>query len=235
MCVGFFAIKPWAEKVFPSGSEKVEISEEPEKEDTEVIIQKEETPVEIVHNIVDYRELQNALSSEIKEAQKKVVSVQGIEQGQSWNDGKEKETTGLIVGDNGRELLILSTATDSPVKADSSTFKLEHSIILESAGTKSPASTKYKSSIASLPSVCTEKKTGSFPSKENTKGRHLPRAPSSVAGSKSDDVGALLFPETWEYKTPFSRSNSMPLQVTAPPKKAYAPVFTRGNSRSTRA
>lgn len=108
-CVGFFAIKPWAEKLFPCSSEKVEISEEPEKDDTEVIIQKEETPVEIVHNIVDYRELQNALSSEIKEAQKKVVSVQGIEQGQSWNDGKEQETTGVIVGDNGRELLVLST------------------------------------------------------------------------------------------------------------------------------
>ncbi len=108
-CVGFFAIKPWAEELFPTGSEKVEISEEPEKDDTEVVIQKEETPVEIIHDIADYRELQSAFSREIKNSQKKVVSVKGIGQGQNWGDGKEKETAGVIVGDNGRELLILST------------------------------------------------------------------------------------------------------------------------------
>ena len=108
-CIGFFAIKPWAEKAFPGESEKVEISEELESDEAEVIIQKEETPVEITHDMVDYRELQAALSKEIREAQKKVVTVMGIEQGQNWGDGKEKETTGVIVGDNGRELLILTT------------------------------------------------------------------------------------------------------------------------------
>lgn len=108
-CVGFFAIKPWAEEVFLSDSKKVEISEEGEENEPEVIVQKEETPVEIIHDIADYRELQNALSAEVKKTQKKVVSLQGIEQGQNWNDGEVLETAGVIVGDNGRELLILST------------------------------------------------------------------------------------------------------------------------------
>ena len=49
-CVGFFALKPWAEKAFPSNSEKVEISEEPE-EPEEVVVQKEKTPVEVKHEI----------------------------------------------------------------------------------------------------------------------------------------------------------------------------------------
>jgi serine protease Do len=108
VCIGFFALKPWAEKTFLSSTGKVEISEE-EGEQPEVIIQKEETPVEILHNVTDYRELQNALMGVIKAAQKKVVYVKGIEQGQNWNDAKVKESTGVIVGDNGRELLILST------------------------------------------------------------------------------------------------------------------------------
>ena len=110
-CIGFFALKPWAEKAFLGASEQVEISEEPEKE-PEVIIQKEETPVEIIHNIADYRELQNALMGLAKEAQKKVVYVKGIGQGQNWNDAQVIETAGVIVGDNGRELLILSTYFD---------------------------------------------------------------------------------------------------------------------------
>ena len=111
-CIGFFAIKPWAEKTFRGKSEKVEISEESESDEPEVIIQKEETPVEIIHDIVDYRELQNALNKEIREAQKKVVTVLGIEQGQNWGNGKEQETAGVIVGDNGREILILTTYAD---------------------------------------------------------------------------------------------------------------------------
>lgn len=110
-CIGFFALKPWAEKVFLGASEKVELSEEPETE-PEVIIQKEETPVEIIHNVTDYRELQNALMGVVKEAQKKVVYVKGIGQGQNWNDAQVKETAGVIVGDNGRELLVFSTYAD---------------------------------------------------------------------------------------------------------------------------
>ncbi len=108
-CIGFFALKPWAEQTFLGASEKVEISEEPESEKQEVIIQKEETPVEVQHNVTDYRELQNALMGVVKEAQKKVVYVKGIEQGQNWSDAKANEAAGVIVGDNGRELLILST------------------------------------------------------------------------------------------------------------------------------
>ena len=108
-CIGFFAIKPWAEETFLSSSKKVEISEESEEDNQEVIVQKEETPVEIVHEIADARELQTALMAVVKEAQKKVVYVKGLEQGQNWSDAKVNETVGVIVGDNGRELLILST------------------------------------------------------------------------------------------------------------------------------
>ncbi len=111
-CLGFYIMKPWAEKTFLSSAEKVEISEESEEEEPEVIIQKEETPVEIVHDIIDYRELQSALMDVVEEAQKKVVYVKGIAQGQNWSDDEVQETAGVIVGDNGRELLILSTYAD---------------------------------------------------------------------------------------------------------------------------
>ena len=70
-CISFFALKPWAEKTFLGSAGKVEISEEEENK-PEVIIQKEETPVEILHNISDYRELQNAFMGVIKEARRKL-------------------------------------------------------------------------------------------------------------------------------------------------------------------
>ena len=113
MCVGFFAIKPWVQKVFPVNSEKVEISQEPDEQPVDQDTDKEETPVEVIHDIIDYRELQNALSSVIKEADKKIVTITGIKQGDNWNTGVAKELTGVIVGDNGRELLILSTYSNA--------------------------------------------------------------------------------------------------------------------------
>ena len=108
ICVGFFAIKPWAEKLFPLNPEKVEISQEEEEEADSDVVEKIETPVEVQHDIVDYRELQNALSNVIKEADKKIVTITGIEHGDNWNTGEAQELTGVIVGDSGRELLILS-------------------------------------------------------------------------------------------------------------------------------
>ena len=109
MCMGFFAIKPWAEKIFPEDKEKVEITQEQEETQENQETAKPETPVEIKHDIADYRELQNALSAVIKEADKKIVTITGIKQGDNWNTGVTKELTGVIVGDNGREFLILST------------------------------------------------------------------------------------------------------------------------------
>lgn len=108
-CVGFFAIKPWAEKLFPLNPEKVEISQEQEEEADSNVVEKVETPVEVQHDIADYRELQNALSNVIKDADRKIVTLTGIKQGDNWNTGAAQELTGVIVGDSGREFLILST------------------------------------------------------------------------------------------------------------------------------
>ena len=109
-CIGFFALKPWAEDAVFKNPDQVEITEEPVEDP--VVESVQNNPVEIKHTVADYRELQSELSGLIKETEKKVVTISAIAQGDSWLSTNIKKTTGVIVGDNGREFLILTTYSE---------------------------------------------------------------------------------------------------------------------------
>ena len=108
-CTGFFALKPWAETTFQRDTDKVEI---PKDEEAEEVTQPE-TVTELVQQeltMEDYRELNQVISEVAAEAKKCVVQVTGIAQDGSWaneQDSGALQSAGLIVADNGRELLIL--------------------------------------------------------------------------------------------------------------------------------
>ena len=112
-CVAFYALKPWAEKTFQEEPDKVEIAPD-EQEQTEISSEQTEQSTEVKDTkltIDDYYILNNELKQVVKEAQKSVVIVSGVEEGGNWTNSQSSalnHTSGLIVADNGRELLILA-------------------------------------------------------------------------------------------------------------------------------
>lgn len=111
-CVSFFALKPWAEDTFQDDPEEVQIplDEDPVVEQTPIIEQ-----IEKELTIESYRELNLLLGQVATEAQKSIVHITGIKLDENWVTGKIEasyHTSGLIVADNGRELLILTNYSD---------------------------------------------------------------------------------------------------------------------------
>lgn len=109
-CMGFFALKPWAETTFQKDADKVEI---PKDEEAEEVTQPEADTEALQQDLTieDYRELNQVISEVTAEAQKCVVKVTGIAQDGSWANEQNADalqSAGLIVADNGRELLILT-------------------------------------------------------------------------------------------------------------------------------
>lgn len=108
-CLSFHMLKPWAETRFQQNPDKVEIPTDDELIEDDPVVQEPEQEQELT--IDSYRELNILLGEVAVESQKSVVHVSGIKQDQSWITGVDNpssETTGLIVADNGREILILT-------------------------------------------------------------------------------------------------------------------------------
>ena len=118
-CVAFYALKPWAEETFQQKPDEVEIDMTDNSQTDEMQEQQEQSTevVDTVLTIDDYYELNNGLKQVAQAAQKSVVVVSGIEDSSNWSGGNDgvSSTSGLIVADNGRELLIL--AKYSPLKS----------------------------------------------------------------------------------------------------------------------
>lgn len=97
-CVGFFALKPLAETAFQKEPTKVELPQNPETEDkTQQEVQANEKDV---LKIEDYHRLNATLNHVAAEAKKSVVNIRST--------SSEGSGSGVIVADNGRELLILA-------------------------------------------------------------------------------------------------------------------------------
>ena len=111
--LGFFALKPWAETIFQKDPNKVEIPQDDELEET-VQSEPEEVTSQVL-TVEDYRDLNEVLIQVAAEAEKSVVLMTGIQQDEGWlteQDSAAYQTSGLIVADNGRELLILANYSD---------------------------------------------------------------------------------------------------------------------------
>ena len=119
-CVAFYALRPWAKDIFQEKPDEVEIGSDNQVQVDSSTEQSTQTP-EVVDReltIDDYYVLNNELKQVANEAQKSVVVVSSIEESSIWTgsqSGVISNTSGLIVADNGRELLIL--AKYSPLKS----------------------------------------------------------------------------------------------------------------------
>lgn len=119
--IGFFALKPWAESTFQKNPDKIEI---PKDEDIQDTLAEDTQPVQQELTIESYKELNSLLTQTSIEAKKCVVEVEGMhEDGNLLKEdaGDDYKRAGVIVADNGQELLIL---TDVGVLTDASELQV---------------------------------------------------------------------------------------------------------------
>ena len=89
-CLGFFALKPWAQSWFRGAAE---------------------APAEQVLDAESYEEIMDSMNAVAQEARKGTASVSVVSAEQDWNaeaTGIRPSVTGVITADNGQELLILA-------------------------------------------------------------------------------------------------------------------------------
>lgn len=117
-CFTFFACKPWVEKRFEGDPAEVTIPQDEQQEENQT--QQEEEQVQEQKTVLTtetYQEMLNNLKQVSGEVRKSVVEIQGAvteEEFSKDQEDKEKSISGMIVADNGQELLIL--AGELPVK-----------------------------------------------------------------------------------------------------------------------
>lgn len=117
-CFTFFACKPWVEKRFEENPTEVTIPQDEQQEENQT--QQEEEQVQEQKTVLTtetYQEMLNNLKQVSGEVRKSVVEIRGAvteEEFSKDQDDKEKSISGMIVADNGQELLIL--AGELPVK-----------------------------------------------------------------------------------------------------------------------
>ena len=117
-CFTFFACKPWVEKRFEGDPTEVTIPQDEQQEKDQT--QQEQEQVQEQKTVLTtetYQEMLNNLKRVSGEVRKSVVEIQGAvteEEFSKDQEDKEKSISGMIVADNGQELLIL--AGELPVK-----------------------------------------------------------------------------------------------------------------------
>ncbi|NLG03517.1 MAG: serine protease [Clostridia bacterium] len=100
----------------PRGEEQEEEAEEPKQEP--VVVEKEPVVTQIVEKVEkveleidDYKKLNDQFYSLAKESEKSIVTVTGVSSNVDWFMNayeNENQTSGMIIADNGKELLILA-------------------------------------------------------------------------------------------------------------------------------
>lgn len=110
-CLGFFALRPLAQHLFPEKTQVVTIQEDNQSE--EDLAEGGDTTVQNQQEI-SYVQMMSKAYEKALTAKKSVVSVtKGAEQ-ENWNaeaTGIDESVSGVIVADNGPEILILSYAS----------------------------------------------------------------------------------------------------------------------------
>lgn len=117
-CFTFFACKPWVEKRFEEDPTEVTIPQDEQQEENQTQQEEEQGQEQkTVLTTETYQEMLNNLKQVSGEVRKSVVEIQGAvteEELSKDQEDKEKSISGMIVADNGQELLIL--AGELPVK-----------------------------------------------------------------------------------------------------------------------
>lgn len=110
--IGFFALKPWGETSFQKNPDKVTIpkDEEPVNNHNAAV---EKTEGQQVLTVKHQKQLADALRQVAREAEKSMVDVIGVHENSDWTmeNPDENSAAGVIVADNGQELLILTNTS----------------------------------------------------------------------------------------------------------------------------
>ena len=110
-CLGFFALKPWAQSWFRGDPQTVTIPEDEQPSEEEDASAAAEAPAEQVLDAESYEEIMDSMNAVAQEARKGTASVSVVSAEQDWNTeatGIRPSVTGVITADNGQELLILA-------------------------------------------------------------------------------------------------------------------------------
>lgn len=106
-CIAFAAFYPWAEKLFQNEPEEITIPRDEETKEQEAKAEEEtekETPED------SYRQMLQSLRAVAQDAGKSMVEIHEAVSGGDWEsdaEARKRSVSGVIVADNGRELLIL--------------------------------------------------------------------------------------------------------------------------------
>lgn len=122
-CLGFFALKPWMQDIFRGDLETVSIPEDEEAEETQET--GEEEPEDPVLDADNYKEIMASVSQRAKEAKRGLAYVRPVSGTGNWEErmtGISEGSVGVILADNGQELLIL---TDSSVSEGAKEWTVE--------------------------------------------------------------------------------------------------------------
>ncbi len=99
-CVSFCAFWPWIDRHFGNEREEVQIPRDEEEELQETEVEEDQDSEQ-----ESYRQMLNSLKSIAEQAQKSVVSIAAAPEQQGDTEQVERQTCGVIVADNGQELL----------------------------------------------------------------------------------------------------------------------------------
>ena len=111
--LSFYALKPWAESRFQKDPEEVTIPVE-EEEEPEVSVEETKVVVDQALTIDNYRELNRALVQVAEEAEKSIVVISAETEatlGKSTSYNNKNEVSGILLADNGQELLVFAKTT----------------------------------------------------------------------------------------------------------------------------
>lgn len=123
-CIGFFALKPWAQSKFQGNPKTVTIPEDEEPEASQSTDSAQEAVVAPALNADSLKEIMKSVYELAKEANKCVVSIQPAKDDMelsSEGNGTKGSVAGIILADNGQELLILC---DNAVCTDTENWKV---------------------------------------------------------------------------------------------------------------
>lgn len=115
-CLAFCALKPWVESRFNQDNNKVSIPKDEVEEETAEEETKEEKPTMTAEN---YREMNKALREVALEARNCIVEISGGSDSSDWKEDSETTSvSGVIIWDNGSEILVLAPYGELPSKGN---------------------------------------------------------------------------------------------------------------------
>lgn len=113
-CFSFSAMKPAMDSIFQDDPQKVTIPQEEESQEEEQAPPPVEEVVQPPLDADSYRQMQQSLTTIGVKANRSVVEIAGVLEDQDWTEESKdykNSVSGLIVADNGRELLVLGKSS----------------------------------------------------------------------------------------------------------------------------